>query len=365
MVYVTHDADYRRSGYHIFFGILFLAKQFLNYINFLFLLAENVVVKRDLLGFIILHFAVGSHDLTCQEQLLDDFGRIHMHSFSQFSDRELLRNCDRLDLLLDSRLHLFLRADELSGLVAASSVSFILIVDEILLGTLIALLVHLSLIVISVLLGFSSESLAFTGSSGRSAASAICHTGSCTLTAGCGSSCAARALSGSCTASAKSALITASVVSSCADLLAAAVISSGAALVTASVISIISAEAALITASVISIISAETALVTAAVIPSDTALLSAAVISSGAALSLGTSVSLESSSVVSVVAVALSRSLPAVCLLGSFVLYSFGRSLFCLHCLGRFFGRALHALKAEQAALQELHVFLQALQRAV
>ena len=328
VVYMAHDTDNRRSGDHILFGILFFAKQFLNDIDFLFFLAEDVVVKRDLFRLVILHFAVRSHDLTSQEQLLDDLRRIHMHGFSQFSDRELLGNSDRLDLLLDSSFHLFLRADELSGLVAASSVRFILIIDEILFGTLIALLVHLSLIIISVLLSFSAESLALTGSAGCSAASAFRHTGSCALTAGCRSSCAAGSLSGLCSASAESALLTAAIISSGTALCAAAVFSAETALFTTSIVSVISAETTLFAASIISVISAETALLTAAVVSSGAALCAAAVISSGAVLSLSISVSLESSSVV---AVALSGSLSVICLLDNFALRSLCRNLFHLH----------------------------------
>ena len=144
----------------------------------MFLLAENIIIKRDLLCFFIFNFAVGSHGPARQEQLLDDLGGIHVHGFRKLSDRELLGDDDRLDLLLDGSLGLLLGTDEFSGLVAASSAGVFLTVDQVLLGALIAILVLLPLVVISVLISFSAETFTFTDSAGRSAASAFCRAGS-------------------------------------------------------------------------------------------------------------------------------------------------------------------------------------------
>ena len=101
-----------------------------------------------------------------------------MHGFRELSDRELLGDDDRLDLLLNGSLRLLLGTDEFAGFVAASSAVLVLIVHEVLLGALIAILVLLPLVVISVLISFSAETFTFTDSAGRSAASAFCRAGS-------------------------------------------------------------------------------------------------------------------------------------------------------------------------------------------
>ena len=223
-----------------------------------------------------------------------------MHCLSELSDRELLGDRDRLDLLLDSSLHLLLRTDESAGSVGIASLACILfIIDEIFSGTLITLLIHLSLVVISMLLGES-----FTlRSCGAPAAAAFCSAGPAALTSSCGSCCSA-ALSGSCAAACKTALLTGFLTAARAEtaLVAGSVVSARSALL-ASVL----AEAALFTGS-LTAICAEAALVAGPLtaICAETALVAGSLAASSAEaalLALAVSVSLESALVIAVVAI--------------------------------------------------------------
>ena len=218
-----------------------------------------------------------------------------MHCLSELSDRELLGDRDRLDLLLDSSFHLLLGTDESAGSVGIASLACILfIIDEIFSGTLITLLIHLSLVVISMLLGES-----FTlRSCGAPAAAAFCSAGPAALTSSCGSCCSA-ALSGSCTAACKTALLTGFLTAARAEtaLIAGSVVSARSALL-ASVL----AEAALFTGS-LTAICAEAALVAGPLtaICAETALVAGSLAASSAEaalLALAVSVSLESALVI-------------------------------------------------------------------
>ena len=58
MVNVTHNADYRRSGNHIFLILFILTQQFLDYIDFLLFLAENIILHSDLFCLLVVDLLV-------------------------------------------------------------------------------------------------------------------------------------------------------------------------------------------------------------------------------------------------------------------------------------------------------------------
>ena len=165
MVDMAHYADDRRSRLKALLSVVLFAEKLLDDVHLLFFFTENVIIQSDFFRFVVFHFAVRRHDLAGKEQLLNDLRRIHVHSFRQLPDRELLGDRDRLDLFFKSRFHLLLGADELPGLVPGPSARIFFVVDEVLFGALIAFLVHLPLVVVSVLLVIPAEVFAFTGSS--------------------------------------------------------------------------------------------------------------------------------------------------------------------------------------------------------
>ena len=99
MIYVSHNTDNGRTGNHILFILFFLTKQFLDYINLFFCLRNNIIIQCNLLGLFKVDFMVHSHHDSFQEQLLHNYGRLHLHLLSQLTNCQFLRKCDLLYFL--------------------------------------------------------------------------------------------------------------------------------------------------------------------------------------------------------------------------------------------------------------------------
>ena len=100
MVYMSHDADYRRSGYEIFLVFLILFQKFFDHIDFYFLLTDTVEFKCNLFCLVKFNLLVHGYHCTLQEKLLYQLCRLYLHRLSQFTNGKLLRDCDRADCLL-------------------------------------------------------------------------------------------------------------------------------------------------------------------------------------------------------------------------------------------------------------------------
>ena len=79
MVNVTHNTYNRGAFHHLAFVLFLLFQQFLDHVNFFFLFTDNIVFNSDIFCFLKADLRVQSHNLTGQEQLLDDHGRLHFH----------------------------------------------------------------------------------------------------------------------------------------------------------------------------------------------------------------------------------------------------------------------------------------------
>ena len=118
MIDVTHNADDRRSGDHLVIGVLdVILYELGDDIDLLLLLAEDLIINRDVLCILVGDLCVQGNHLTLHKELLDDFSRLDAHLVRKILDGDHLRNRDGLDLLL-YRLH-NLRLDEraLAGLL--------------------------------------------------------------------------------------------------------------------------------------------------------------------------------------------------------------------------------------------------------
>ncbi len=146
MVYVSHDADYRRTFHHLAHILFLFLQQFLNDIYLHFLLTDDIIFDRDILRLFIGDFRIQGHDLTGKEQLLDDNGRLHLHLVGKLLDGQLLRQRDHLDLFLHYCLFLF-RLDKAACLVLQSRFLFLL-VDHILSGAFVPVLISASFFIL-------------------------------------------------------------------------------------------------------------------------------------------------------------------------------------------------------------------------
>ena len=91
-----------------------------------------------------------------QEQLLDNRRRLYLHLVSQLFDCKALWQRDHLNLLFNCIFRLFLRLDELAGLILALdilNILAVLFIDQIFAVPLILLLTDAALFLVSMLLG--------------------------------------------------------------------------------------------------------------------------------------------------------------------------------------------------------------------
>ena len=146
MVYVSHNADYRRTLHHLAHVLFILLKKFLNHIHLYFLFAHNVVLDGDIFRFLIGNFRIQRYDLACQEEFFNDNGRLHLHLVGKFLDGQLLRQHNHLDLLFHGRLFL-LRFDKTSGFVLQCALLF-LFVNHILSGSFVSVLIYAAFFVL-------------------------------------------------------------------------------------------------------------------------------------------------------------------------------------------------------------------------
>ena len=110
MVNVSHYTDNRRPLLHQAFVFLILFQEFLDYIDNLFFLTENLKFHCDLLGCLKVNLLIYGHDFALKEQLLNDHRRRNLHLISQLFDCQDFRNCDLFDLLFLLLLLLRLRS---------------------------------------------------------------------------------------------------------------------------------------------------------------------------------------------------------------------------------------------------------------
>ena len=132
MVNVTHNADNRRSSLQILFLLLILLQKLLDHIYLDLLLTDNIIINGNVLSFLVGDLCINSHNLSLQEQLLDDHRRLQLHLIRQILNRKGFRQGDHLDLFLRLFL-LFLRLDKSAGFVLILQCSFVLFVHEVLL----------------------------------------------------------------------------------------------------------------------------------------------------------------------------------------------------------------------------------------
>ena len=158
MVNVTHNADNRRSSLQILFLLLILLQKLLDHIYLDLLLTDNIIINGNVLSFLVGDLCINSHNLSLQEQLLDDRRRLQLHLIRQILNRKGFRQSDHLDLLLRLFL-LFLRLDKSAGFVLILQCSFVLFVHEVLLGLLVTLLAVPTLFFISMLLGILNRGI--------------------------------------------------------------------------------------------------------------------------------------------------------------------------------------------------------------
>ena len=111
MIDMPHDADYRRTFYHLAFIFFIFFEKFLDHIDDFLFLAEHIEIQCDLFGRLIIDLLVHCNHFSLQEQLLDDHGRNYFHLVSKFLDRQDFRDYDLFDLLF---LLFFLRLRFLS-----------------------------------------------------------------------------------------------------------------------------------------------------------------------------------------------------------------------------------------------------------
>ena len=99
MVYMAHNADYRRTGLQFALVLVGFLQQFLDNIHLFFRLGDDIVAEGNLLGLLKINLLVDCHHDALQEQFLYNHCRLHLHFFRQFPDGQLLRKGDLLDLL--------------------------------------------------------------------------------------------------------------------------------------------------------------------------------------------------------------------------------------------------------------------------
>ena len=96
MVYMTHNADYRRTGYECLIAVFRILQHLRDDV---FLLLGNRIeihFHSQLACSLKVQFGVYGYHLACQEQLLDDHGRLNLHLLRQIMDADHLRNFDNL-----------------------------------------------------------------------------------------------------------------------------------------------------------------------------------------------------------------------------------------------------------------------------
>ena len=199
MVNVSHDTDDRGPLDHILFVLVVFLQEFFDHVDLFLLLTEDIIIHGDGLGFLIRDFAVDGHDLARQEELLNDLRGLQVHFFRQLTDGELLRDLDGLDLLFDLVFRLLFRPDEPAGPVLLLLV--LLGVDQVLFGAPVAVLVHLTFVIIT-LLAVSAGKTAVRGTSaaGPAASGRLAGTGILSergASAGCLAALGTESLSGS------------------------------------------------------------------------------------------------------------------------------------------------------------------------
>ncbi len=64
VVYMPHNTDDRRSRHHILLILILLFQELLNDVNFYFLLADNIILNRNIFRCLIWNFLIDRHDLS-------------------------------------------------------------------------------------------------------------------------------------------------------------------------------------------------------------------------------------------------------------------------------------------------------------
>ena len=111
MIDMSHDNHNRRPRAKILLRIrLRILDELRDDIDLLLLLAEDIVVDRDVLRLLVAKLRIERHHLSFEEELFDDLGGLLLHLVRELLDGDRLRKRDGLDRLLH-RLHI-LRPDE-------------------------------------------------------------------------------------------------------------------------------------------------------------------------------------------------------------------------------------------------------------
>ncbi len=109
---MAHDDDDGRAVLQGCRIVLILCKELLDFVDLLLLLAQDVVIRRDVLRLLVGDLRIHGGHPAGEEQLLDDLCRLHVHGLCEIADREFLRDRDDLDLLLGCLLFLHNGLDE-------------------------------------------------------------------------------------------------------------------------------------------------------------------------------------------------------------------------------------------------------------
>ena len=97
MVYMTHHADYRRTGNQGILRIFHIFQKLLQHVYLFFLFADKVIFQRDLFRCIKINLLVDRYHGSLQEQFFHDSRRLHFHAVSQLLDGHGLGEYQRLD----------------------------------------------------------------------------------------------------------------------------------------------------------------------------------------------------------------------------------------------------------------------------
>ena len=94
VVDMSHDADDRRTGDHLVLILLGFSEKLADDVFLLLLLRDDLILHRDFCSFLKRKLMIHRDHHALHEKILHKGCRLHLHSLSQLTDRELLRDLD-------------------------------------------------------------------------------------------------------------------------------------------------------------------------------------------------------------------------------------------------------------------------------
>ncbi len=152
MVYMPHNTDNGRSADHRALVFFVLPEQFLDHVYLDFLLADDLILDRDILRVLVADLGIQGHDLSLQEKFLDDHRRLDLHLIRQLFDGQRIGNRDHFDLFFYLIFCLLLRLDETTCLIAVLYRCVVLFINQVFLRAFVSVLIYPAFLFLSVLL---------------------------------------------------------------------------------------------------------------------------------------------------------------------------------------------------------------------